>query len=128
MATKSFNTRIQLKHDFEINWNDATFIPLPGELIIYDKEIDLASGNIMQTKRSGQMVPVVPITDSNGNVTRSTAYIYDRFKVGDGKTPIYGLGFITASIEENIQNNSISCGTQDPDVNTSSKFYFKYSE
>lgn len=37
MAQKTFNTRIQHKHDVEANWNLATnFIPLAGELIVYD--------------------------------------------------------------------------------------------
>lgn len=38
MANK-INTRIQLKHDIEANWLQATgFTPLDGELIIYDKD------------------------------------------------------------------------------------------
>ena len=32
------NTRIQSKHDVEKNWANATFAPLPGEIIIYDKD------------------------------------------------------------------------------------------
>lgn len=45
------NTRVQHKHDIEENWNTATdFIPLLGELIIYDiddthKEIRLKEGD-----------------------------------------------------------------------------------
>ena len=36
---KTINTRVQLKHDIETNWNKATnFIPLAGEVIIYDKD------------------------------------------------------------------------------------------
>jgi hypothetical protein len=36
---KTLQTRIQLKHDTEANWNKATsFKPLPGEVIIYDKD------------------------------------------------------------------------------------------
>lgn len=31
------NTRIKIKHDTTENWNNATgFIPLPGEIIVYD--------------------------------------------------------------------------------------------
>lgn len=31
------NTRIQIKHDTTDNWNNAIgFIPLPGEIIVYD--------------------------------------------------------------------------------------------
>lgn len=36
-ALKTIHTRIQLKNDTEANWNKATnFIPLDGEVIIYD--------------------------------------------------------------------------------------------
>ena len=39
MAEKKFNTRIQHKHDTEANWLKATsFVPLKGELIMYDKD------------------------------------------------------------------------------------------
>lgn len=41
MATKNntINGRLQLKHDIEVNWNQATgFIPLAGELIVYDPD------------------------------------------------------------------------------------------
>lgn len=37
MATQNVKTRIKLKHETEANWNNATnFVPLAGELIIYD--------------------------------------------------------------------------------------------
>ena len=36
---KNINSRIQQKHDLEINWNKAVnFIPLFGELILYDPD------------------------------------------------------------------------------------------
>ena len=36
-GNKEFKTRIISKHDIEVNWNKAeNFIPLQGELIIYD--------------------------------------------------------------------------------------------
>lgn len=39
MAIKTLNSRMQQKHDIEINWNKATnFIPLAGEIIIYDPD------------------------------------------------------------------------------------------
>lgn len=38
MAEKRVNTRIQNKHDTEANFNNATFSPLPGEIIVYDKD------------------------------------------------------------------------------------------
>lgn len=37
MSQKTLNTRIQHKHDIEVNWEKATnFIPLQGEIIVYD--------------------------------------------------------------------------------------------
>ena len=39
MAEKKINTRVTNKHDIEENWLKATnFIPLIGEMIIYDKD------------------------------------------------------------------------------------------
>ena len=39
MANKNFFSRIQQKHDSEANWLKAqNFVPLAGEIIIYDKD------------------------------------------------------------------------------------------
>ena len=41
MATKTFNSRIVFKHDTEANWNKPAlenFIPLAGEVIVYDAD------------------------------------------------------------------------------------------
>ena len=43
---KQIKTRIINKHDLEVNWNAATFIPKQGEIIIYDVEVD-ADGNAL---------------------------------------------------------------------------------
>lgn len=41
MSNKTMNTRIQLKHDTEENWNKATgFAPLDGEIVVYDADAD----------------------------------------------------------------------------------------
>lgn len=41
MADKTFNTRIQQKHDIEANWKKAeNFIPKIGEIIIYDPDVN----------------------------------------------------------------------------------------
>lgn len=121
-SVKSIQTRIQNKHDFEINWLAATnFVPLAGELIIYDKEVDNA-GNILTTKKNGQDVSVIPTPADYPGHGRSFAYTYDRFKFGDGKTPITALPFAGEVID-----NVISTGTTDPSENTASQFYFKYA-
>lgn len=39
MAEKTLNTRIQQKHDIELNWSKAiNFIPRIGEIVIYDAD------------------------------------------------------------------------------------------
>ena len=38
-SVKNINSRVQQKHDIEVNWNKAVnFIPLLGELILYDPD------------------------------------------------------------------------------------------
>lgn len=47
MANKTFQGRIVQKHDIEANWKKATnFVPLKGEIIIYDdlKKIKIGDG------------------------------------------------------------------------------------
>ena len=67
MANYTVKTRVQLKNDTEENWNKAiNFIPLKGELIVYNAE-------------SGQ----------NIDKTR----LFPRFKVGDGITTVVNLPF-----------------------------------
>jgi hypothetical protein len=122
---KVMQSRIQHKHDLEVNWLKATFVPLKGELIIYDAEND---------------------TDAIPE-GRTTRYSYSRFKIGDGVKTVNELQFTLdnyATIDsipntdnfasktelETLQNsldNLIGCGTTDPAVTTTSKFYFKYS-
>ena len=47
MANKTFQGRIVQKHDTDANWDKATnFIPLKGEIIVYDdlKKIKIGDG------------------------------------------------------------------------------------
>lgn len=96
MSEKLVKTRIVNKHDLEVNWLKATsFIPKQGELIIYDIEVD-ANGNVLTVSDgNGGQKPVVPITDSEGTVIRTTPYTYERCKIGDGKTAVTDLPFVT---------------------------------
>lgn len=155
MANQRVKTRIQNKHDFEINWVQATFPPFAGEIIVYDRETD-AEGNICTTKIGGVDTPVVPVTLADGSV-RAEAYTYARFKIGDGITPVNDLpfaqdnidlseyalkseipnvnDFITNIPEEYVTEEEldsaidslISCGATDPTSTTTSQFYFKYN-
>ena len=123
MATKTVKTRIQQKHDFEILWLKATtFVPYNGEIIVYNRETDPSTGAILKTKISGVDTPVVPVTTKDGQ-TRTTAYNYNRFKIGDGVTNVNDLPFADSNVKESL----ISSGTADPNADTGSQFYFKYS-
>ena len=85
MATtnKTFNTRITHKIDIEANWTQAkNFTPLLGELIIYRAEKD---GD------------AYPKNDENQDI-RNYYITYPRVKIGDGKTNVKDLPFITEEI------------------------------
>ena len=80
MSTKAVTTRIQHKHDLEVNWLKAVnFVPMQGELIIYDAEVDV----------DGQTLALP--------TGRTTPYTYERFKIGDGKTTVSNLNFAVSS-------------------------------
>ena len=114
MAAKEVKTRIRNKYDLEVNWMRAeNFIPLAGELIIYGKEIDPNTGDVLRDAENNPLLPA----------DRSEPYDYDRFKFGDGKTNLNNLDFSSISPE-----SVISCGMSDPDSTITSKFYFKYGD
>jgi hypothetical protein len=74
---KIIQTRIANKHDLEANWQKAVnFVPLRGETIIYDAEVD-ADGRALALPE-GRTVP----------------YTYARMKLGDGVTLVGDLPFI----------------------------------
>jgi hypothetical protein len=85
MSEKLVKTRIVNKHDLEVNWLKATnFVPLKGELVVYDIEVD-AAGNTL--------------TLPNG---RTTPYTYERCKIGDGKKTVTDLPFVTDAMEDYV--------------------------
>ena len=85
--TKDFYTRIQNKHDTEANWRKAiNFIPLVGELIVYDS--DTVDREIVIDEET----IVIPACN------------YQRFKIGNGinkvtELPFYS-DFLLADIED----------------------------
>lgn len=88
-SAKNLKTRVMLKHDYEANWNDATgFIPMPGEVIIYDADID------------------APTTPKNLRGTNRLP----RVKIGDGKTLVGALPFVVNEIAQEEFNNKITSG------------------
>lgn len=80
---KKISTRIVHKHDLEVNWLKATsFVPMQGELIIYDIEVD-SSGNTLELPAG-----------------RTEPYIYERLKIGDGQSLVSALPFSTTNRSE----------------------------
>ena len=79
------STRIAQKHDLEVNWITATersnFVPMQGELIIYDIEVD-SNGNTLALPTG-----------------RTTPYTYERMKIGDGKNTVENLPFISTIVQ-----------------------------
>lgn len=114
--SKTIKTRIQHKHDLEVNWARADgFVPMQGELIIYDIEVD-ANGNTLTKVVDGKTVSLLP-------ENRTVPYTYERFKIGDNIHTVSELPFAA----ERPTAELISCGTADPSSATTSQFYFKYS-
>lgn len=95
---KTIKTRIQQKHDIEANWLKSSLVPLRGELIVYDSEYDI-NGNELSIEGTG----------------RAWRYDCARYKIGDGRTNVNNLPFL------------VSTGSDDPDAETTSRFYFKYA-
>ena len=86
-ANKTFNTRITHKIDIEANWMQAkNFTPLLGELIVYRAEKD---GD------------AYPKDDENQDI-RNYYITHPRVKIGDGKTNVNDLPFITDAIWEQV--------------------------
>lgn len=86
---KTFNTRIITKHDSTDNWKKAlSFIPLKGEVCIYEDYL----------------------TDTQGNYVPG-------LKVGDGTTPVVDLPFVDEVLKqkllEHIENQEIHVTQQE---------------
>lgn len=77
MASKTVNTRIQLKSDTEAHWNQSaliqdggtkttgtTFVPLAGELIIYSPDNDSPAYSRLKVGDGIHSVPQLPFIDA----------------------------------------------------------------
>ena len=85
MAEKRFQTRMLQKHDIEVNWLRATaFVPLKGEIIVYDIEVD-ADGNTLA------------LPDG-----RTTPYRHARMKIGDGISYLKDLPFAVGESNDSV--------------------------
>lgn len=79
------NARIQSKHDTTANWNNAVgFIPLPGEIIIYDD---------YQTKTWTEM--------EYGELVTKTVNI-PGIKIGTGNAYVQDLAFIDEDLRDKL--------------------------
>ena len=98
--SKNIKTRIQNKHDLEVNWLQAlNFIPMQGELIIYDSEVD-AEGKILNKTVNGEVILQLP-------EGRTRPYDYVRFKIGDGIHSINELPFADKEFSLHAANMDI---------------------
>lgn len=77
--------RIQLKHDTTENWNNARgFVPLPGEVIIYDD---------YETKTY--------TVEEDGEVVTKTRYI-PGIKIGTGNAYVQDLAFVDGALKDTL--------------------------
>ena len=73
------NTRLKIKHDTTENWNNAVgFIPLPGELIVYDDY----ETKTYQVEEYGEMVTKT-VNIPNVKVGTGNAYVQDLAFIDD---------------------------------------------
>lgn len=96
MSVKQLQTRVVNKHDLEANWLKATnFVPLKGELIVYDIEVGVDDEGKTITLDAAYVVE----EDGSKHLpdNRTTPYTYERFKIGDGKTLVSALPFSVSS-------------------------------
>lgn len=77
---KIIQTRIKNKHDTEYMWNNSSFVPADGELIIYDAE------KASDTLPEGRLTPIT----------------YPRYKFGNGALPVKDLPFSSSVIKMTI--------------------------
>ena len=85
------NTRIQLKRDTTEHWNNARgFIPLPGEVIVYED---------YETKTY--------IIEENGKTTTKTINI-PNIKIGTGNAYVQDLGFVDEKTRDMLMEHVIN--------------------
>ena len=92
MANKIIKTRIQHKHDYEVNWIKAVdFVPLAGEIIIYDAETEELFAS-----------QYADLTDEQkATIRRSEAITYVRTKIGNGVDTVTDLPFYSSNANDN---------------------------
>ena len=94
------NSRIQLKRDTTVNWNNAVgFIPLPGEVIVYED---------YETKTY--------TVQENGRTVTKTVNI-PNIKVGTGNAYVQDLAFVDEKTRslllDHIQDQNVHASTEE---------------
>lgn len=79
MDNVTLNARVQHKHALEVQWSESDFVPLLGEIIVYDSEVDF-EGNVLAHPQDRE-----PIA-------------YARSKIGDGKRLAKDLPFMVGEV------------------------------
>lgn len=98
ITVKNIKSRVINKHELEVDWEKAAaFIPLKGEIIIYDRE----------TLIDGSVIPNA-VTDQNGNSLlksgRTIPFNYERFKIGDGTRVANDLPFAYSIVADEVKD------------------------
>lgn len=99
MANKTFQGRIVQKHDTKANWDKATnFVPLKGEIIIYDdlNKIKIGDGSTKINNLafiSDEYIPISGNTEIHGN-----KYVMDPLGLEVGLYP--GIGTVISGLND----------------------------
>lgn len=96
----TINSRIQIKHDTTENWNNATgFIPLAGEIIVYD-DYEVKTYTV----------------EEYGEIVEKIANI-PNIKIGTGNAYVQDLGFVDEKtrkiLMDHINDNDIHVTLQE---------------
>lgn len=84
MEEKEIKTKLILRHKLEADWLTSDYVPHFNEPIVYDIEID-ENGEVLKLPQN-----------------RTTPYVYQRIKFGDGFTGVNELPFVTDNIQERL--------------------------
>ena len=111
MANKTFKSRIQNKHDTEVNWSAATnFRPLAGELIIYDEDdthstprLKIGNGNtLVNNLPFYQGGTALNLENGDGEGSLSQVYLQD----GENTNKAKSLGSVALGYGVTVQENT----------------------
>ena len=98
MSEKMLNTRIQQKHDIEVNWSKAVnFIPKIGEVIVYDPDENHAAARVKIGDGVKTVVELAFIDDA------AKAALFKEIDMVDEKVEALGQLVGDASIPEQIE-------------------------